>query len=79
VRFGRKAKGAAMKLKGKKDQVDAAVGGYLYLTDPEMVPVVHVDPDMPGLRELAAAAQGLGKTNQRRVTGFGGGAMKTFR
>lgn len=79
VRFGRKAKGATLKLKGKKDQVDAAVGGYLYLTDPEMVPVEHVDPDMPGLRELAAAAQGLGKTNQRRVTGFGGGAAKTFR
>lgn len=74
VRFGRKVKGSATKLKGKKDQVDAAVAAYSHLTDPELIPVEHIDPDMPGLRELAASARGFSNHQQRRVTGFGSGA-----
>lgn len=77
VRFGRKSKpqrGQKGKLTGKKDQVDGCVAGYLYLTDPELLPAEHLDPDMPGLRELSGSARGFGNNQQRRVTGFGSGA-----
>ncbi len=73
VRFGRKVKGSATKLRGKKDQVDASVAAYTHLTDPDLLPVEHLDPDLPGLRELSGAARGFGQQRQRRVTGFGSG------
>lgn len=82
VRFGRRSKttkpGAKAKLKGKKDQVDAAVKAYLYLTDPELLLPEHLDSELPGLAQLATAMQNTFGHHRNTVTGYGSGRLKRY-